>query len=185
MAWKATLAVAAVLLLTTAGCENGNDATTDHDRRAPRAEAVSLPCRNSIESLDRPTADGDHTVVLGRVGLPTRSALGVNRTAEDPEFPLFAKDGLVIKAGTSFELIVPRRWRDRLRIGWGSPAQPTARLRVAGCQPIEPSKPWLAYTGGYFVKERACVSLVVKAANQTRRVRIGVGAACPGQDPPP
>ena len=184
MAWKATLAVAAVMLLTTAGCENGNDATTDHDWRAPRAEAVSLPCQEKIESLDGPIVDDDHTVILQRVVLPTGQALQAGWTGEHAGFPLFAKDGLVIRAGARFELIVSDSDRSRLRIGWGC-ARPTTRLEVSRCQTTDPSKPWLAYAGGYFVSEPGCVSVVVKAANQTRRVRIGVGAACPGQDPPP
>jgi hypothetical protein len=169
-------------MLLEAGCENGNDATSETD---PRAPATSLPCKNSIESLDEPTVDSGHTVVLGRVVLPTGRALGVNRTAEDQEFPLFAKDGLVLKAGTSFELIVPSEWRSRLRIGWGSPAHPTTRIQVPRCPAEDPSKPWLAYAGGYFVSEPACVALIVRAANESQRVRIGVGAPCPGQDPPP
>jgi hypothetical protein len=129
--WKIAAATAtAALMLLPAGCENGTDAPSETDSRG---RATSLSCKNSIESLDGPTVDSGHTVVLGRVALPTGRALGANRTAEDPEFPLLAKDGLVIKAGTAFELIVPEVWRDRLRIGWGSPAQP--RL-VSRCRAV-------------------------------------------------
>jgi hypothetical protein len=169
----------AVVMLFAAACENGNGT------RSVQEPAVSLPCQNSIESLDGPASDGGHAVVLGRVELPTGGALGASRTAEDPEFPLFAKDGLVIKAGTSFELIVPRAWRSRLRIGWGSPAQPTTRLQVSRCPAANPTKPSLAYAGGCLVSEPACVSLIVEAGNRSQRVRIGVGAACPGQAEPP
>jgi hypothetical protein len=179
--WRASAALAVLMLLAT-GCENANDSTPETDRHAP---AASLSCQESIESLDGATTAGAHTVVLGRVALPTGTALGVNRTAEDPEFPLFAKDGLVIRAGASFELVVPGALRGRLRIGWGSAARPTTRLAVSDCRATDPSKPWLAYAGGYFVSEPACVALIVRATNESQRVRIGVGAPCPGQDPPP
>lgn len=183
--WKATVACVA-LMLAAAGCEDGNGATSEQDRRVSRpGPAVSLPCQEKIESLDGAIVADDHTVVLGRVQLPTRAALGVSRTAEDPEFPLFAKDGLVLKARTAFQLIVPDSDRSRLRIGWGSPARPTTRLEVLRCQTTDPSKPWLAYAGGYFVSEPGCFSLTVKSGNRTRQVDIGVGAACPGQRPPP
>jgi hypothetical protein len=35
------------------------------------------------------------------------------------------------------------------------------------------------------VSEPACVALIVRAASESQRVRIGVGAPCKGQDPPP
>jgi hypothetical protein len=124
-------------------------------------------------------------VILERVALPTRRPLQAGPGGADANFPLFVKDGLVIKAGTSFELVVPEAWRHRLRIGWGSPAQPTTRLEVSRCRAADPSKPWLAYAGGYFVREPACAPLIVKAAGTAQRVRMGVGEACPGQEPPP
>jgi hypothetical protein len=44
---------------------------------------------------------------------------------------------------------------------------------------------WLVYPGGYFVSQAACVSLTAKAGQREQTVQIGVGAAYPGQSPPP
>jgi len=44
---------------------------------------------------------------------------------------------------------------------------------------------WLVFPGGYWVHRPLCLPLLVTAHGETERVRIGVGAACPGQEPPP
>jgi uncharacterized RDD family membrane protein YckC len=102
----------------------------------------------------------------------------------------WAKTGLDIKAGASFELVVPPEWRGRLSIAWGNGAPRTTRLQVAACRWMaspsqsSPARAWLGFAGGYWVRNPACVSLLVRAGHQTRRVHIGIGAACPGQSPP-
>src|SRR6266436_6437678 len=85
---------------------------------APR-RSVPLNCGDYIGA--HPPVPG-LKVVLGVVALPTSSAgpaLQTARTA-DPSLPrLFAKTGLLIKAGTDFKIVVPARADDRLGIGWG------------------------------------------------------------------
>lgn len=155
------------------------------------ASTVTLPCADQINASSAPAPP--RTVILARVALSTRVALGAGllRDEPDPDARYFAKDGLVIRAGASFELVVPPEWRGRLSLGWGNPAQRTTRLRVAGCRwmtsPSESSPPgaWLGFAGGYWVGHPACVSVLVRAGRQQRRVHIGVGVACPGQEPPP
>jgi hypothetical protein len=149
---------------------------------------ATLACQDVIGSRAIP-GEGD-SIVLDRVALPTGRALQANRTG-DPGARLFAKDGLFIRRGAAFDLVVPNDWRDRLTINWGSPGTPTHILRVPGCRPTGTINPvreqdaWLVYAGGYTVSQPACVSLVVKAGQSEQTVRIGVGAACPGQAPPP
>jgi hypothetical protein len=85
-----------------------------------------------------------------------------------------------VQRAKPFELIVPKAWRNRLRLSWGqSPL--TTRLRVQGCPASTPGEKWLAFAGGYYVTSPACVPLIVRAGTQERRVKIGVGARCPGQ----
>jgi hypothetical protein len=154
-----------------------------------------LPCQDVIASKAAPPSD--FSVVLDRVALPTGRALQTNR-GSDPAAWLFAKEGLLIRRGRSFDLVVPDDLRGRLAFGWGSPAKRTSQLRVAGCRPtgtiLQPgpspahyreSDEWLAYPGGYWVSEPACVYVLVIAGQAKQTVRIGVGAACPGQSPPP
>ena len=127
-------------------------------------------------------------VVLGVVALPASPAYPALGTAltGDRNGPtrLFAKTGLLIKAGATFELDVPSGFSHRLSIGWGgAPSTPSHRLIVSHCTNPGGDR-WLAYAGGYWVEHPACVPLVVKTGSTQQQVHIGVGAACPGQRPP-
>jgi len=178
--------LATTLLLTTAGvCESSPPVKSQ-----PADALFVLPCQDVIGSETAPRSD--ESIVLDRVALPTVKALQVHPThGSDPAAWLFAKNGLLIRRDASFDLIVPDDWRGRFAVRFGSPGQLTRDLRVPGCRPthtlnpIRESDDWLAYAGGYFVKDPACIALVVMAGQQTQTVRIGVGASCPGQAPPP
>src|SRR2546426_6679010 len=177
------LAAAGLLLITTTAC-----VSTPADVVAGPSDAIALlDCQAVIGSEAVPAA-GD-SIVLDGVALPTKRALQANRTG-DPGARRFAKDGLYVRRGAAFDLIVPDAWRDRLTINWGFPGEATHLLRVPGCRPtgtinpIHEQDPWLVYAGGYTVSGTACVSLKVKAGQTERTVQIGVGAACPGQGEP-
>ena len=152
---------------------------------------ATLPCSDQINASSGPTPP--RTLVLGDVALSTSYALGAGLLRDEPDARAryFAKDGLQIRAGTSFDLVVPPEWRGRLSLGWGNPAQRTTHLKVRGCRwtssPSQGSPPgaWLAFAGGYWVPRAACVTVLVRAGQRQRRVRIGIGIACPGQLPPP
>jgi hypothetical protein len=159
---------------------------------APPVGATStavLPCQDQIDSS---TAPAPQLTALGQVALPTRSALGavLLPNEPDPNARYWAKTGLDIKAGASFELVVPPEWRGRLSFGWGGVRQIT-QLDVSGCpwmpspSQSSPAGEWLGFAGGYWVRHPACVSVLVRAGHRTRRVHIGIGATCPGQSPPP
>jgi hypothetical protein len=125
-------------------------------------------------------------VVLGVVALPISPgypALGTSLAGGgNGALRLFAKTGLVIRPGTTFELIVPARFTNRLRIGWGTPGTPSHRVVVNNCS--NPGGGWLAYAGGYWIDHPACVPIIVRAGNKQQEVHIGVGTPCPGQRPP-
>ena len=149
------------------------------------ASSAALDCRNHIDQ--HPPAP-DLEFVLGVVALPTSSkaaALQTARTGDpDPAVRLFAKTGLVIKAGTTFELVVPDEAKDMVSIGWGvAPTTPSRRVTVS-CPSGASSSGWLAYAGGYWVPRPACVPLIVRVGGKEQRVYIGLGIACPGQLPP-
>jgi hypothetical protein len=152
-----------------------------------------LPCQDVIASAAAPPSES--SVILDAVALPTGRALQANSSnGSDPREKLFAKDGLFIRRGASFDLLVPEQWRGRLAVDWGSIGKPTIYLRISGCRPAQRmpsssrwdvSDDWLVYPGGYWVSQAACVSVLVRAEQAEQTVRIGVGASCPGQSPPP
>ena len=158
--------------------------STNPTTSIPSAAESTLKCGNYI-GRDAPTAPMQ--VVLGVVALPTSPgypALQTALTGDAGSRRLFAKTGLLVKPGTTFELVVPAGLADRLGIGWGgAPSAPTSRLTVAEC-PNPGGAGWLAYAGGYWIDRPACVSLIVKAGGKEQQVQIGLGTACPGQLPP-
>lgn len=179
--------VASVVLV--AGCggtaaesssRSGPDSATSSaagpgDSSAAVSATSTLKCSDHIGT--GPPAD-DLKAVADAVALPVAASSGrlqAGRTGDTRRTRWFAKRGLVVKTGESFDLIVPPEERHRLAIGWGNPAQPTWRLH-ASCP--EGNATWRAFAGGYFVRKRGCVSLIVRADGHQERVRIGVGARC-------
>ncbi len=151
---------------------------------SPSAAESSLKCGNYI---DRHAPTASLQIVLGVVALPTSPgypALQTALTGDAGSGRLFAKTGLLVKPGTTFELVVPADYTDQLGIGWGgAPSAPTSKLTVAEC-PNPGGADWLAYAGGYWIDHPACVPLIVKAGGKEQQVHIGLGTACPGQLPP-
>ncbi len=166
--------------------EPGSSTTRAHPANAggrPGQRAQVLRCGDFIATADGPSPG--HSIVLDQVALPTDVALQANDSGEaDPAARLFAKDGLLIRPGASFELVIPEDARGHASIGWGSPSIRTSRVVIAGCGTNNGDRTWLVYPGGYWVAEPMCLSLVVKAAQATEQVSVGVGASCPGHASP-
>jgi hypothetical protein len=148
----------------------------------PAAESV-LKCGSFIGNSARA---GPLQVVLGVVALPASPGYPALQTSlsGDGNGPLrlFAKTGLVIRPGTTFELIVPARFTSQLSMGWGMPGTPGHRVLVDNC--ANAGGGWLAYAGGYWIDHPACVPVTVRAGGKQQQVHVGVGTACPGQRPP-
>lgn len=150
--------------------------------------SVELTCRGFIDH-DPPPRDWEN--VLGVVALPTSNKTPALQTSgggndPDPSLRLYAKTGLVIRTGTTFELVVPDEAKDMVSIGWGNgPIKPSRRVTVSCPASTSPSGwQWLAYPGGYWVPQPACIPLIVRASGKEQRVHIGLGTPCQGQLPP-
>lgn len=166
----------------------GGVSGTSNHRPSPVKDYAAirlLPCRETA-GADAPWQG--MSVVLGVVALPAsphmRRALQTALTgSRDQAARLFAKEGLVVRAGARFELIVPTRLRNRLSIGWGNAGEGHvgSTISVTGC----PGGKWLDFAGGYWVHSTMCAPLIVETDGRRRRVWIGIGKGCPGQLPPP
>lgn len=143
------------------------------------AATAALDCQDAIGD-DSPPAD--YVRVLDVVGLPAspqHTSLQASDSGVTGRLRLFAKAGLVIRTGTTFEIVVPDDHLDRAAVVWGSPGTPTTHLTVTDCR--SPGDAWLAYAGGYLVSEPMCLPLLIRAGGREQRVPIGVGTECPGQ----
>ncbi len=183
---KVGLAISFLLIAATA-CDSSISSVT----KTPTDGIILLLCQNVI--LSKPTPPSDLSIVLARVALPTINALQANRSGDsDPSARLFTKGVIMIRRGASFDIVVPDEWRGRLLIGWARQGRRGTHVRVPGCRPThtldpirETSDDWLEYAFGFWVSEPACVSLIVRADQAESTVRMGLGASCPGQGPPP
>jgi hypothetical protein len=109
---------------------------------------------------------------------PIGRTLQVNSAGSASELPLFAKQGLVVRAGVPVEIRVPDEWQTRARVGWGgSPSVPRTEMMLPACAALDQA-PWLAFAGGYWVDAPACVPLVVRSQGQETQVQIGIGVSC-------
>jgi hypothetical protein len=136
-----------------------------------RAAGADLP--SSLVDCPLP----DDVVVLDNVALPVGRTLQVNPAGTESELPLFAKHGLVVRAGAAVELRVHPEWANRVQVGWGSPASPGREVKVAAC-PARGQAPWLVFAGGYWVDAPVCFPLIVRTQGHDAQVRIGVGEDC-------
>jgi len=175
----------------TAACFSLASCTTDSGGGSPplptpepSSESVILDCANGLGTGLR---TDELQVVLGVVALPASpraAALQTARSGDGGQPRLFAKSALVIRAGASFELLAVQAPPRGPTFSW-SPgiSAPTRRLVVSECRSTENSR-WLAFIGGYYVNRTSCATVIVRTATRQQRVRIGLGASCPGQRPP-
>jgi hypothetical protein len=178
--------VISLFLIAGTGCDSSSPAVTKNASDA----VIVLLCQDVISSVRAP--ESDLSIVLDRAALPTINALQANASGEShPSARLFTKSLIMIRRGASFDLVVPDEWRGRLIIGWARQGRRGSHVRVPGCRPTHTLNPirdtddWLGYALGFWVSEPACVPLIVRAGQAESTVRVGLGASCPGQGPPP
>ena len=147
------------------------------------AARASLNCANAIDGTPPPA---DYAVIEDALGLPASPGHAALQAASSGGSPrLFAKTGLVVRAGIASEIDVPDAVEQHAGVGWNNgPAVPSRRFAVPGCPDLRGTG-WLAYPGGFWTDEPLCLPLDVRVGDQVRRVQIGVGTACPGQAAPP
>lgn len=131
----------------------------------------------------------DGVVALPSTDMPALQAVEVTVAQDNSEAAStadeswwWAKQGLLVHGMARVELEVPPEHRDELRIGWGgAPATPTISVTL-DCDPHIDD--WLAFPGGYWVREPGCYPINVRVDDgPARPVHIGIGAPCEGQAP--
>lgn len=182
---RTTAALLAAALLP-AGCSGHSTNDLPGTATASQTFVAPFAALHCAEDIGGDAPPADFTVVQGAVALPTaprHAALQAEPGGGPPK--LFAKTGLVIRAGATAELTIPSSVGANVGIGWANgPAGPNRSFLVPGCADLRGTG-WLAYPGGYWADEPLCLPVDVRVGDQVQRVQIGVGKACPGQAPPP
>ena len=151
----------------------------------PVLASSTLICEHMIDGDPPPQ---DFTVVLGAVALPAApgyAALQASAEGPDPASGLFAKTGLLVRAGTAARIDVPVSVGGAVGIGWSGWPSVASRTFVVPPCPDLAGTGWLSFPGGFWADRPLCLPLDVSAGGRQQRVQVGVGTACPGQSPPP
>jgi hypothetical protein len=118
-------------------------------------------------------------LVLGTVSAPGRHVPQSSPTGEQP-WTHFSKSGMVIRGGPGADVsvTVPRAWRSRVSISWGSAGHAvyhTLRFRRCGADAGQGN----AYAGGFFLRrEGDCVPLRFRVGTRTKLVWFGIVRRC-------
>ena len=180
--------VVGITILTTS-CSSSS--TTD-DNSAPAVAVEALPAELGVQQevdLSCPGAPVDAPDELEHVfdvvalpAAPTLSALQTSRrdAADGTKF-YFAKTGLWWRGNAEVEISVAPEFQPRLAIGWGGPAAPAYSIN-ANCGLSDDD--WMVAAGGYWVTEPMCAAVIVRSGAHEQRINLGIGKACPGQNPP-
>lgn len=133
----------------------------------------TIPCAEWIKTTRFPYPQ--RRLVLGAVSVPS-AYLRAYPTLETP-WRYFAKQGMVVKSGTSVTISVPPAWRNRVGIVWGNNVNRVFHtIRIAACSRIYQG---YAYAGGFFLRRpSACVPLVFAVGGRRQTVWFGIGRHC-------
>ncbi|MEW1588768.1 hypothetical protein AB0283_25360 [Micromonospora vinacea] len=177
--WGLLCLVVVVLSACTSAGDSRRSTTGPADGAAPSTDASGggAPCTTSVDALAAPPAG--YRLVGTDVAVPDAQVLSAEDAGEaDPAARLFAKWGLVVRAGTVVVLRVAPGWQDRARLGWGGTGAPATTATVHACAGEGGQAQWLAFVGGTWVARAACVPLIVTSNGQEDRVTLGIGVPC-------
>jgi hypothetical protein len=179
IAWCGFLCLAVVLSACTPADDSRQPTTPPANGAAPSTDTSGggPPCTPSVDALAAPPAG--YRLVGRDVAVPDAPVMSAEASGEaDPAARLFAKWGLVVRAGTVVDLRVAPGWQDKARLGWGGAGTPATTATVHACAPEGGPAQWLAFVGGTWVAQAACVPLIVTSNGQDDRVDLGIGAPC-------
>lgn len=177
-AWSLLCLLVVLSACTTTG-DSSQPTAPPVDGKTPstRGSSAELPCTPSVDAM--PELPADYRLVGEDVAVPDDTVLSAEESGEaDPAARLFAKWGLVVRAGAVVDLRVAPGWEDDARIGWGAAGTPAATATVHACAPTDGHAQWMAFVGGTWVARAACVPLIVRSNGREGRVDLGIGVAC-------
>ncbi|MGC4759749.1 hypothetical protein [Micromonospora trifolii] len=177
------------LVVVLSACTPAGDArqrtTPPADGAAPSTDSSGggPPCTASVDALPAPPAG--YRLVGRDVAVPDAAVISAEDSGEaDPAARLFAKWGLVVRAGAVVDVRVAPGWQDRARLGWGGTGTPAATVTVHACASEGGQGRWMAFVGGTWVARAACVPLIVTSDGQDDPVDLGIGVPCAGPTTP-
>ena len=162
------------VLLCLIGCAGDEDGSA----------TVEVPCSIAIDEVDDigPSyfahgSDGGFIALPSEGWLPSRALQLGRMGAAGSEFEgfRFAKFGLVVRRDrvVSLEVVNPP---GGAVLEFVHPDTPARVVRVGPCRAEQGE--WVAFAGGVWVTEPACIELLAASGDERLRVRLAVASAC-------
>jgi hypothetical protein len=171
-----SLVATLIVCCSLAGC-------TTHDRPgaispgpseivAASPPTPTLPCTDPVDA--RPAPRSNSSPILDAIAF---DRAGETIPVDGPDIPMYAKVWLWVHAGKTATLQLPRE--SGARMMWSNTeTKPVGdTFEVPACSSSEGA--WLAFPGGFYVTERACLTLSVTANGKTQTIDVPIGKRCP------
>src|SRR5690348_12632883 len=175
LAWPRPLGLLAAALLV-AGCSGHSVMAAGQPPPPSPAVQLRVGCGQVILPANSGTVGGAR-VVLGVVSVPP-AYLPPAVPSGLRSWRYFRKFGLGVRAGSPAVVVsVPRAWRYRAAISWGSNPGIASSVRVLSCP--RQAGAWNRYAGGFYLRSpSACVPLVFQVGRQSVTRNFGIGRNC-------
>lgn len=132
---------------------------------------AALRCDDTIDAVDQ--LPSTYSELLGFVALAVPRDGKGNHIDKRGERSFFAKTGLLVRAGTTFDLVAPPG--SSLRFEWGHEHNRTNALHIENCPG---TKSWVVFAGGFWVEAPGCYDIIVRSDGREHRVSLPLGADC-------
>ncbi len=138
-------------------------------------DTLLVGCDETVSGVDGPP--DTYSTVLGVVALPWDLSGGTQLGVEpDPAGGYFAKAGVDIRSDEPVVILVPDRLREEMAVGWGFSEATTWE---ATFEPCGDGEEWRAYSGGFWVRNPLCATLLVSlSAQRNKEITLGIGVSC-------
>jgi hypothetical protein len=167
----------------------GLPALAPGDTSTPTRSAA-LDCDDPIDAVPAPPSL--LRTFGGTVALQTSTSTSLalqGSPISDPaiaRYHYFSKTPVYVRTnGKSATISVTRSSRGRVAPSWGNTDADGVATNTFTFGPCSGSATWIGFPGGYYLTRRGCFDFVVRAGRKNTRIRVGLGAPCPGQQPPP
>jgi hypothetical protein len=119
----------------------------------------------------------------GRLGLSWGTRAKKLVSGPNVTYPFTSSLPIFIKAGgKSFTIAIAPSWRKRAGLAWdarGDAEPPIAQgVRVLPCPGGDKATVWLAYPGGFYVAQPACLPIVITIGGKRSTARVPLGRSC-------
>ena len=157
-----------LLLACSFSCSVGREATRSTLDPEP-SEATSI-CDQAITGF--PEVQPNDNIVGDIVAFPSGCCRWGQQDLDFGQF--FSKTGLIVRADSAFEILVPEGSNTRVHWGWRD--EPVRRFIVPACQSTDA---WVGFAGGFWVDEATCVELIVRRPDQEDTTSRASASALP------